>query len=743
MRELDILTVDRAIALMGLFLRSRGQCLVPGEITSFREWDALPPWWFYRVGAWAVLPEAHIWSEHWPADKRANRTPDWAGLELYDDPPIQGLIGRIANGLRVRDRVLSGMLALEGNESHQVVLYDTESLMLQLSSTLDLLAKIIRRQFNLNIPSHQLAWTRGKFPAALRAGWSQLSDDALSNVSTTAQLLALIRNRIHAGPLMPVAGDDTVLFALASEDQAKFESLAGRLGGAVAWGVVENKGLQGKLVDPWELAQQATLVTHHALRTVARLSVQRFPSTTVSVQVWPWDPDTAEIAMLYLGLQRAADECAPAGLSYPSLLTEASGSDRIHPVYPYGALGEPIELYSGPIAVDSGDRFSGRIYADLAGDLQVRWQVSASARPFQPGYVNLKIDHPDFGSTTVPALLNRGRGVGLIMDATLGSTDAECDHVIAHFTNLPMIFPAGSGRWQRTGAGWELTLEGRSDHAEVLDELRGSQFFAVTHVGRLRRVDGSTFKASEAAEVLEAWQVALSFALSRWIAPVAPVGFDVDGRRVWEQWGSWRCSPAYRYIPWWSNGDGDDLEHFVDRFLGAWFASEDEHDVVRYVAHHIIAAHHNGTTIEARIMLVHAALEYLSWVTYVLSSKRTASQHTKNKNGTPAATWHLRELLRPAKIKVAIPTQLPALRKFARQEGVPSGPAAVSRLRNRLVHPKDAGEPYRIDGLAFQAWQLGSEYAELLLLRRIGYQGKYLPRSNTTLMNSIPVPWTK
>jgi hypothetical protein len=51
MRELDILTVDMAIALLGLFLRCRGQCLVPGEIPSFREWDALPPRWFFRVGA--------------------------------------------------------------------------------------------------------------------------------------------------------------------------------------------------------------------------------------------------------------------------------------------------------------------------------------------------------------------------------------------------------------------------------------------------------------------------------------------------------------------------------------------------------------------------------------------------------------------------------------------------------------------------------------------------------------------
>jgi hypothetical protein len=188
------------------------------------------------------------------------------------------------------------------------------------------------------------------------------------------------------------------------------------------------------------------------------------------------------------------------------------------------------------------------------------------------------------GSTTVPALLNRALGVGLIMNATRGDPDAECDHVVAHFTNLPMIYPAGSGRWRGTGAGWELILESRSDHAEVLDELPGSVFFVVTHLGRLRRVDRSSFKASEAV-ALEARQVALSFALSRWIAPVAPVGFDVDGKCVWEQWGSWRCSPAYRYIPWWDNRDGDDLEHFVDRFLGAWFASGDECEVVRYVAH--------------------------------------------------------------------------------------------------------------------------------------------------------------
>jgi hypothetical protein len=57
MRELDILTVDGAVALLGLFLRSREQCVVPGK-RPLPAWDSLSPWWFYRVGAWAV-PRQH------------------------------------------------------------------------------------------------------------------------------------------------------------------------------------------------------------------------------------------------------------------------------------------------------------------------------------------------------------------------------------------------------------------------------------------------------------------------------------------------------------------------------------------------------------------------------------------------------------------------------------------------------------------------------------------------------------
>ena len=46
-------------------------------------------------------------------------------------------------------------------------------------------------------------------------------------------------------------------------------------------------------------------------------------------------------------------------------------------------------------------------------------------------------------------------------------------------------------------------------------------------------------------------------------------------------------------------------------------------------------------------MLVHAALEYLSWVTYVLGPLQRSAGHHDQKDkftGAVAATWHLQEL---------------------------------------------------------------------------------------------------
>jgi hypothetical protein len=99
--------------------------------------------------------------------------------------------------------------------------------------------------------------------------------------------------------------------------------------------------------------------------------------------------------------------------------------------------------------VDTIGPWEGRIFADLAGDLQVRWSATAPEGWVDGTYVNLTLEPPDATPNTMRARRNwtsrdneHVRATGEIMNADLGGPDALCDRVIVHFTNLPRISPA-------------------------------------------------------------------------------------------------------------------------------------------------------------------------------------------------------------------------------------------------------------------------------------------------------------
>ncbi len=107
------------------------------------------------------------------------------------------------------------------------------------------------------------------------------------------------------------------------------------------------------------------------------------------------------------------------------------------------------------------------------------------------------------------------------------------------------------------------------------------------------------------------------------------------------------------------------------------------------------------------------------------------------------APARLRTLLVDAQIPPEVPRELDALHELATRVGK-DGPGAAAWVRDRLVHPKDAGEPYQIGELVWQTAQLLLEYGELLLLHRLGYSGRFKRRypPHRWAHSSEPVPWS-
>lgn len=424
-------------------------------------------------------------------------------------------------------------------------------------------------------------------------------------------------------------------------------------------------------------------------------------------------------------------------------MTDAPGPTPTIPAYEYGPPGADIPLHDGPLGV-GGRPGRGRIWLGTRGRLQHRWEAEPDDGGRMPlGDTVLAFDHTRLGSVSVTARVTSTAGRGVLLSPGLGP-GGDMDETVVHWFALPRMpdstrlasaAAVWAGRCALTGGGWDMTIDARPDHQQTLELAAGTPDLAVTHAGLLRRTDRGLFTAEEARDALAGWQAVLSFALGRWVAPALTAG-SRGGRPVWELWAEWRQSEWTGPYAWWDTDDRAGLDEVARLFLAAW-TDPARRDVARHVAHHVIEANESRTTLEARIMLVGAALEYLSWDIHVLRGGRS-----KGKHKDLSAAGNLRELLRAASVGVGVPPDLGDLEQFRVDEGVPDAPEAVARLRNRLVHPRDANEPYRLRRLVLQTWQLLAGHAELLLLHDLGYTGLYAPRHPVGRAHAgVRVPW--
>lgn len=417
--------------------------------------------------------------------------------------------------------------------------------------------------------------------------------------------------------------------------------------------------------------------------------------------------------------------------------------EPVAPAYPFAAPGADVELFRGDIRI-LGSAGPGRIWFDTNRG-GFRWQFDEYARTdLTEG--TLAFGHPARGAVEVPARATSSSGTGVLLPGSLGAP-AALDEAVVHWLNVPRLSSAGVlasgqgtwlGRWEGRGGGWAMTMDERIDHASAFAQAKAADHGLITHTGLLRRTDGRSFSPDEATGALRAWQACLSFALGRWVAPALAVGYR-EGARAWELWSPWRLDAIAGLEAWWDTARDDDLDEFAALFLAAWH-SPGQHDRTRYFAHHVIESNEPAMTLEARVMLAGAAVEYLSWVRHVVTGGRSRTAHEKRK-----ASENLRELLEEAAIPADVPSDLTALEQARAELGLLDAPETIAWLRNRLVHPKDAAEPYRLEHLVLQAWQLLIQWAELLLLHDLRHTGAFCPRfpPGRWAHDSEPVPWAR
>jgi hypothetical protein len=232
-----------------------------------------------------------------------------------------------------------------------------------------------------------------------------------------------------------------------------------------------------------------------------------------------------------------------------------------------------------------------------------------------------------------------------------------------------------------------------------------------------------------------------------------PAGVGADGEVVWESWRVPHCDPARETSPgWWYQREHASLADFLDRVIKA-FADPDRLPALRLQMMLGISAMNDRGFVEQRVMMGAAGLEHIMWQIMVLGGRMSEDQYLgrgRYRGKRPHAHELLRTVLKDAQIPRDVDAQLlPVIATFVADQktqhgAVLDGPAVVTQIRNRLVHPKAGQERmYRLDGLVAEVWLLARHYLVLLILHSLGYQGSYRDlRKLRRLAGDVDkVPW--
>jgi len=281
------------------------------------------------------------------------------------------------------------------------------------------------------------------------------------------------------------------------------------------------------------------------------------------------------------------------------------------------------------------------------------------------------------------------------------------------------------GRGAASGDGWSVTIDRDSAMTPAawreLKDLGGHRF---THVGRLARLDGSTFTGDEAFVALDRVRLGLNLALGRRTTCALPVGWGQD-RPVWSRW---RSAPVdtYRNASHWLD------ETICCRQIGeivslvlSFTADEACREAVRHATAYYVAANVD-VDVELSTALPISGLQLLSYFRFV--TQRGTYSRTQWESKDNHTEHQLRLLLDDLGIDTSVPDHFAHLvnvqNRLARQAPPRDALGVVVKMRNVATHPtRGQRSDFSIYEWA-EAGMLARYWLCLALLNTVGYQGE-------------------
>lgn len=312
------------------------------------------------------------------------------------------------------------------------------------------------------------------------------------------------------------------------------------------------------------------------------------------------------------------------------------------------------------------------------------------------------------------------------------------DDYIFRFGTPPLQGAKRCGRSLLQADGWTITIAATNKTDELCKALNREGGYVVTHVGEIRRQNGSTFTDVELDDIIHCLHAFLSFVLGRWAGVTLPVGFDKAEKKVFEEWG-WRLTAAddwHGSKSWFDEHHAELMTEVFPGYYALWKNDLWRTAIWKATYWYVLA---NGSNSDSGLILAQTALELLAW-TYCVEDRKMVSPGPFDK--LPAAD-KFRILASTLDIPLALPSHLKALNTPRPGSGVwQDAMDAITGIRNSLVHPHSKFKPQA--GSSREAEMLSLWYLDLVLLRLCGHKGRYgnrlapPPRYVGTVEN---VPW--